>query len=403
MHRIAIIKDGFLASYREPLFEGLNRIPGREYVVFYGDPPEDLGFQKMKESYPFPTVKVRNRTFRLLGRRLFYQPLIWKVVFGGFHAVVLGYEVRLLSNFVILELCRLVGKPVLYWGHGFEKTEDGRPATSPLTKLTARLKLALARRASGYIAYTNSGRRFLLDHGFPEEHVAVARNTIDMAEHRALHARFADRDPAELRRRFGVSDRSVVLMFIGRLYTEKRAGELLEAAAALKARGPAAVPIEVLVIGRGQEEAALKARFGNLQGVHWLGAVSDEEAAAALRIAAAVVIPGKVGLAANHAFAYGVPLITRASELHAPEVEYVADGVNGLIVKGNFDRFVDALAEFAASGEMQARLSAGALESREKLTLDHTVKAYDRAVVAAIERRAGRTAPTDRLQRDPAG
>ena len=53
----------------------------------------------------------------------------------------------------------------------------------------------------------------------------------------------------------------------------------------------------------------------------------------------AVVMPGKVGLAATHAFAHGVPVITREHGLHAPEVEYIESGRNGLIIAGNVEVF----------------------------------------------------------------
>jgi glycosyltransferase involved in cell wall biosynthesis len=103
-----------------------------------------------------------------------------------------------------------------------------------------------------------------------------------------------------------------------------------------------------------------------------------------LRIAAAVVIPGKVGLAVNHAFAHGVPVITRLSDLHAPEVEYIRPGHNGLIVPGDLDAFVDRVRCFVRSATERTRLAEGALRTREELTLTAMVRAFDGGVARAL-------------------
>jgi glycosyltransferase involved in cell wall biosynthesis len=403
MHSVAIIKDGFLATYREPLFDSLNRLPGRRYVVFYGDPPPELGFQKMKESHPFPTVKVRNRTFKLLGRRVFYQPLVRKVMTGGFDVVILGYEFRLLSNLAIFWLCKLARKPVLFWGHGFEQANDSSSIARLLQRWMHRVKLCLARAADGYIAYSDAGKQALVARGIDAGRVTVARNTIDVAEARALRETYAGVDEVALREEFGLGRDTVVLLYLGRIYSEKRLDVLLDLMTTLRERRHA-TRVELAIVGDGEEATRLQERYGSHGDVHWLGAIYDAAAIARLmRVAAAVVIPGAVGLAINHAFAHGVPLITRVSDLHGPEAAYLVDGLNGRMVDGDADRFAHAVAAFADSPETRRRLAAGALETAETLSLEHTVAAFDRAVVAAIERRTGRPVRPDGLQRDLAG
>ena len=123
-----------------------------------------------------------------------------------------------------------------------------------------------------------------------------------------------------------------------------------------------------------------------------LGGVYDEvEVGRWLRVATALAIPGKVGLAVNHALAHGVPVLTRASDLHAPEVEYLEHDVNGLLVPGDLSRYVDALAAVAGTPALRERLAAGALASSERLGLDHMVRAFDGGVRRALARRALRT------------
>jgi glycosyltransferase involved in cell wall biosynthesis len=115
--------------------------------------------------------------------------------------------------------------------------------------------------------------------------------------------------------------------------------------------------------------------------VHFRGEVADQvEVARHMRVATAVVIPGAVGLAANHAFAQGVPLITKKGPFHGPEVEYLEPGVNGLIVDGDAAALAGALAELCDSPGVRRRLAEGALRSRERLGIDRTATAFDEAV-----------------------
>jgi len=95
-----------------------------------------------------------------------------------------------------------------------------------------------------------------------------------------------------------------------------------------------------------------------------------------------VVIPGAVGLAINHAFAHGLPLVTRTGALHGPEIEYLEDGVNGRLVEGDLDAFARGIAEVVGAPDRRAELASGALRSGGALGLDAMVDAFDQAVAA---------------------
>jgi glycosyltransferase involved in cell wall biosynthesis len=179
-----------------------------------------------------------------------------------------------------------------------------------------------------------------------------------------------------------------VLLYVGRIYREKRVEELLELGRQLAARSDLP-PVEIAVLGEGPELARMRELAADMPGVHFAGGVYDDaEVARWLRVASAVTIPGAVGLAANHALAHGVPLLTRESDRHGPELEYLEDDRNALIVPGSLEEFVGAVAAFVSSPEDQSRLAAGALDSREQLGLDHMVSAFDGGVRRALEKRS---------------
>jgi glycosyltransferase involved in cell wall biosynthesis len=387
--RVAILHQGFIPVYRVKFYELLNRAGAISYVVFHGAAPSDTGHHEVSQRFDFPNVRVANRVVSLGGYRAIYQPVIQQIVSGSYDAVVLGHEVKFLSNLVLFALCKLRGTPVLWWGHGFAK-EEMRPLRIPLLSHGVEaFKSQLARSADRYLVYSEGGGERLQQAGMPAEKIAVVRNTIDLEAECRLYDRFNRVDPMEIRRKLGLASDSWILLYIGRLYKEKRVEELLELVRRINHQRLCHKPVEAVIIGAGPELDSLNTLGQSIPGVRFTGAIYDRDLVAQyLRIATAMVIPGKVGLAVTHAFAHGVPVLTRHHHLHAPEVEYIESGQNGLVIPGDFEGFVQTVAA-CLNGGHHVHLSAGALKARESLTLDYMVRTFHEAVASTLEEHGG--------------
>src|SRR5690606_40251021 len=70
---------------------------------------------------------------------------------------------------------------------------------------------------------------------------------------------------------------------------------------------------------------------------------SDIRIARAMKLCRAVVIPGYLGLAINHAFAHGRPIVTRKHEFHSPEIEYLTEGEDSLLIPGRSEEHTSEL------------------------------------------------------------
>lgn len=378
--RVAIVHQGFIPTYRVTFFERLAQASDVEYVVFHGDAPPGTGHRAAVGPFGFREHKVRNRRLDAFGGRVIYQPLV-RAVARHFDAAVVGAELKLVANVAVGAALAATGRPVILWGQGFEKDEDR--GAGALRMAGDRLKSRASRAASAYLVYSERGARRLAAAGVNSERITVVRNTLDMRTQERWEATFRDSDEGALRAALGLRRDSVVLVYLGRVYREKRLDELVDLVRALQERG--GTPVEAAVIGDGPDLERVRARASGVPGLHFTGAIHDDEALARwLRVGSAVAIPGKVGLAVNHALAHGVPVLTRESGLHAPEVEYLHHDENGLIVPGSFDDYVDAVAAFTTSDEMRGRLAAGALASRSSLGLDAMVAAFDSGVRRAL-------------------
>jgi glycosyltransferase involved in cell wall biosynthesis len=391
--KVAILHHGYIPHYRVPFYEQLARAGRAEYAVFHGDPPSWIGMPALEGPFDFPERRVRNREFRVGPATAVYQPVLREILTGGYDAVVLSAEVKFASNVLLALLGPLRGIAVLYWGFGYHPQRGFRDSDKPHKGLFGAanfLKNGLTRLADGYLAYTKTGVEKLAEIGFPHDRIFVMRNTIDVTEQCRLYDEVRVEDGQKLRRMLGLRPDSVVFTHIGRLVQFKRVDLLIEAARRIQADQLAQRPVEFVIIGSGPLEAELKQQAWDVPGIHFLGALPpDERIARVLKVSAAVVIAGAIGLVVNHAFAHGTPVITPAHEAHGAEIEYVEHNTNGLIVPGDIGDFAATLGSFADSAEWQARLAQGALEAREGLGIERMVVQFDRAVCATIARRRG--------------
>jgi len=375
---VAIVHDGYVPSYRVPLYEALGRIDDLHYVVFHSEPPPESAHVAAHPPFGFDHRHVPQHMLRVVGRRVYHQRLVREIV-SGYGAVVLGAWLRYMSNHAIRLAFQAAGRPVVLWGHGghhLARQETGWP--QPLTRACETAKDRLARSADAYVAYTQTGARELVATGVEARRVYALQNTIDMNAERELHARTTAVGELQIRATLGVEANTPVLVFIGRFLSEKRIQDLVGLARTVNAGR--AVPARFVLIGDGPLRRHVEALAADAEHVSVLGPLDSESAACWLACATAVVVPGSVGLVVNHAFAHGVPIVTSADALHGPEIEYVQHGRNGLVV----DDVAAALGELIDSPGKREHLAAGARATATRLRLDSMVDTFDTAVRAAL-------------------
>jgi glycosyltransferase involved in cell wall biosynthesis len=391
--KVAILNHGYLPHYRVRFYELLAERGGFEYVVFHGAPPSWVGIPELKGPFAFPQRRVENHEFRVGPLTLVYQPVVWEILTGGYDAIVITTESKFISNLLLALLCKFRGIAVLHWGFGYHPPRGTRESDVPhrLIGVTTAIKKCFTRLADGFIAYTKSGAEKLIDSGYPRERTFFVQNTIDMTEQLRLCDAERDTDEAAIRREFGLKPDSTVFVFIGRLVRIKRVDQLIEAVHRINRDRLSERCVEVLIIGAGMCEAELKAQAADVPGIHFLGALPpNDQVARCLKVSAATVVAGMVGLVANHAFAHGSPVITRDLDTHSPEIEYIEHEKSGLIVPGDLDQFAATLARFADSDEWQARLSQGTMQAREGLRMDSMAERFDEATRITVERKQAR-------------
>jgi glycosyltransferase involved in cell wall biosynthesis len=376
--KVLIAHQGCIPIYRTSFYRRLNELGTIDYIVVHGAAPRGSDLILGSPPYNFPNLPVVNRELRIAGRSCIWQPIVWRAIKGDFDAAVIGDEIKFVSSLVVALALLIRRRPFLLWGLGFHQYfQRQETLLAQVTEAFAiGVKKVMYRIASGYLVYSEGGEKVLQSLSAPPKKIAVLRNTIDTEHEAALRAAVASEPLDCICRDLGVCEDTTKLLYFGRLVAAKYVDLLIQYAQRCVGAGR---KVSILIFGQGAEEARLRELSTGLSSVVF-HQHSDLQLARALRVSAAVVIPGCVGLAVTHGFAHGVPILTRRGQLHGPEVEYLEDGGNGLLLPEESEAFFAALDAFVDDRDLQRRLSEGAKQTAHTIDMHHMVTTFHRLV-----------------------
>ena len=185
-----------------------------------------------------------------------------------------------------------------------------------------------------------------------------------------------------------------MILFISRLEADKRVDLLLDAFKIVANQRPGA---KLAIIGRGEEEQALRDRTGRLglsDRVIFPGAIYDEMQLAPWFLSAAcMAYPVAIGLSVLHAFGYRLPVVTSDDiASHNPEIEALRDGENGLLYRdGDVGDFAAKMLMCMNDTEVRRRMSDAALLTvgePDGFCIPRMVRGFVEAIAYARSRQA---------------
>jgi glycosyltransferase involved in cell wall biosynthesis len=185
-----------------------------------------------------------------------------------------------------------------------------------------------------------------------------------------------------LKRQLGILSDNIAV-YTGGLYSLKRIPFLIESAVRIRKLLP---DFHLLVIGDGPERPLVTAAARDCPWIHDLGPKNDTEKVPYWAISKLLLMPGGVGLVVLDSFALGVPMVTTDTHLHGPEIEYLASGVNGLLVPCGDDLGVYAESVVVLLKD-EARLAAmreAAIEAAGRHTIEQMAANFADGVMKAL-------------------
>lgn len=294
-------------------------------TFYFGDEVIDgqvSGIKKLNYSL-FKNTPVTIKNKLLFGKYL-WRTGILHLPFKRFSSFIITGDMPL-SYFPFLFLCKLLGKKVYAWGHGF-KTLNGR---------FRHITIMYLNMLDGFFVYGEKGKQRMIELGFSESKFHVIYNSLSDGVNIDANSSLKNSIYME----YFHNDNSVII-FVGRLTKSKRLDWLLKAVSELRDEGQI---YNLVLVGDGEAKDELKrisVELSIVSSVWFYGECYAEEYLKYLIYNADLCVsPGNVGLTAIHCMEYGVPVITHNKfELQGPEYETIKDGCTGLLYQyGSFD------------------------------------------------------------------
>jgi glycosyltransferase involved in cell wall biosynthesis len=306
----------------------------------------------------FSHVPIRSYTWKIPFSRkgiwIMFQPYpILALLKRRFDVYMLRSYPYDLSLWICLLLGRLLNQRVCIWGQCISKRDS---------RLANGIFRIMIRLASAVAFYTKGDRDSWSKRGIPDEKLFVAYNALDTKASADILRTLSQQRLEEFQQRQGLVGKKV-LIYTGRLVPYKRPEVLIEALSRLRHTTQDA---HAVIVGDGpvrEDLQRLAETLGVSESVTFTGPLFDEETLAYYFLSSHVaVMPGHAGLAIQHAFAYGVPIIIgRYQDKHPPEAALVIDGETGIRCRGDSaEEFVAAIETLLSNDALREKMSRNA-------------------------------------------
>jgi glycosyltransferase involved in cell wall biosynthesis len=357
--RVLVVQER-LPHYRVPFFEQLrSRLAqdGVDLALAHGRGQAAMAARGDEAELSWAHV-VDNKMVGVGGHSLVWQPV--RSLAAQAELVIVEQASRMAVNYALLARQAAGGSRVAFWGHGANLQTDG----SRVSRLSEAAKARYSRLPHWWFAYTEGSARRVEDLGFPHDRITVVQNAVDTS---LIEATVVDRDPNRC-------------IFVGGLYAEKRLDLLFAAADRVASELPS---FRLVMVGAGPMRAYVEAESVRRPFVDYLGPKFGKDLAIELKSSSLMLLPGAAGLGILDAFAAGLPVVTATGSHHGPELEYVEDGVNGLVSDGSVARLTADTLRLLAPGVADGFRPACAAASA-RLTLDAMTERFRAGVLAAL-------------------
>ncbi len=290
-------------DYRKKVYDQIYDNLGRRFILLAGNQYFETSVKTNYSSSCLQTVK----NHFVFGRRVLFQTGMWNKVISS-KVVVLEMNPRIISNWMILIVRRVLGKRTVLWGHAWPR----RGAGSKSDKLRHIMRVL----ANEIIVYTYSQAKDLRVK-MPSKPIKVAPNAVmfqsEMNGARAFNEKRND------------------FIYVGRLTPLKKARFLVDSF--IKYHSKFNEECRLLVVGDGEELKGIKEVIANAsmeKRIITYGHISNHAQLVDLYAKSICSLsPGYVGLSVTQSLGMGVPMLISKEENHSPEIEAVQVGFNG--------------------------------------------------------------------------
>ncbi|WP_406685332.1 glycosyltransferase [Seonamhaeicola sp. MEBiC1930] len=291
-----------IPDYRSNLFNYI-KAELKEFELFGGDEYFESSVKSNENTTSFK--KVNNYYF--FNRKFLFQIGFWNIVTKE-NVMVLELNPRIISNWVVLFVRKILKKKTVLWGHAW-------PRLGSRSK-TDRVRGFMRNLADVILVYTATQKNEL-QIKMPNANILFAPNSV-----------YYKKDMITNNNGNDINN----LIYVGRLTPAKKAFFLVETFHSIIKKIPE--DCQLIIIGDGEEKERIMDYINSknlIQKIKVLGHIGEYEKLKAFYDKALFsVSPGYVGLSITQSFGFGVPMLISKDEPHSPELEAVIEHRNAL-------------------------------------------------------------------------
>ena len=371
MKKVLIIQKS-LVQYRQEFFELLRKALEEEDVelnLIYGKQKNEEGLKNDEVDLEWSKY-IPNKTIKLGHINLLWQPCIHALKHQDL--VIVESANRLILNHLLIINRRFSSFKLGFWGHG-RNMQDAPKSWGN------RLKYLLVKHCDWWFAYTAGVKNSLADLGYPEQQITAVQNAINTNLLVEQYAQISAVEAAELKAELGIVGNQVGI-FCGGMYPEKRIEFLLACCMKIKEEIPG---FHMIFIGSGIDAPKVIAAAEQFEWIHYVGPKFGKDRVKYFKISALFLMPGLVGLGVLDSFALETPMVTTQYKFHSPEIEYLEQGKNGLMVDNTVAEYTHAVVDLLRS-ERYKLMWEYCKHSAEKYTVENMVENFKTGILQAI-------------------
>lgn len=315
--------------------------------------------------------EIRNLYLRLKDVEIIFQILPLKILTADL--VILMQENRIISNYPIILIRRMLGKKTAFWGHGINMQSN-----SP-NGLREKWKRLWLKSVDWWFAYTKSTKDYLISSNVISSRITCLNNAVNVSKFRSLV------EEAEIhseKNKLGLIGNEFIGVFCGSIYKEKKIELLLNSCEMVQKKHPNFV---LIVIGTGPDDYLIRQAALKNNWIKPVGMRKGRDKAIFYKMADVMLNPGLVGLHILDSFAASIPLITTSDAMHSPEYDYLFNGVNGLSVTGGQEAYADAITDLIQDSDKLSRLSFESGASMHLYTLEKMSNNFTAGIVSCLK------------------
>jgi len=351
--------------YRLPFFSSLRTKLAEENINLRLIHGRAAKTDQFRSALPWSESFEKARTIGKLVYHPVFRPLLEADL------IIVEDATKNLTNYLAFLVTTFGNGRFALWGHG-RNLQARKEGTA-----SERLKVWLGRRSDWYFAYTANVKQDLVSRGYAGDRITNVQNAI------AGPKEPPGRDAIEaLRRTLSIPPDAFVAVYCGNMYPNKQLGLLAECVQIAHQRMPS---IRFVLGGGGPDQYIAEKLAHQYDYVDFVGPTFDQAKSALFGLSHISLMPGAIGLGILDAFHHSVPPVIVKSKFHGPEIAYLEDEINGLLVDENPGALAEGICKLAADHSLYKRLQTGCKKTASQITMDAMVERFAGGVVDALE------------------